>query len=429
MATSNIKLFDENKGNMMGDTEYGTNTQRLNGVQQGIASSQLNNKFSYQTSLVAYALAQIMMQNGFNANDSDAVTTFVSNMSSTLLQKVTDKANQSLAEAGLDDTKYMTPLQVKNAINSIVPLLDSIASTSTKQLYGLGAEAVPDDVFAYLGQYAQHWWKRRAITKIPTETNVGSSSSTILLCHTNAGMYKIPVSDSIKYDYSADKFVQENPVIHDFEQTGTRIPQVKAYLLNKYVVRTNLGEIVEDSPLYRVTEDTVLEYNSNSPMGLDAYNLKLIGSTDEVGSWEYVRSSDRNAYPDSGTQDGYEYEYLGIPFENAVVSPKIETGSYVGTGTYGRNNPNSLTFGFVPKILLISSVITRDVVNRAVIDYSALIEANKDYPGFYGSFTSDRIKNSMWLSDGNKTLNWFNTSNASNQLNQSGALYYYKAFG
>lgn len=154
MATSNIKLFDENKGNMMGDTEYGTNTQRLNGVQQGIASSQLNNKFSYQTSLVAYALAQIMMQNGFNANDSDAVTTFVSNMSSTLLQKVTDKANQSLAEAGVDDTKYMTPLQVKNAISYIAPLLDSIVSTSTKQLYGLGAEAMPNDLFNILAASA-----------------------------------------------------------------------------------------------------------------------------------------------------------------------------------------------------------------------------------------------------------------------------------
>lgn len=154
MATSNIKLFDENKGNMMGDTEYGTNTQRLNGVQQGIASSQLNNKFSYQTSLVAYALAQIMMQNGFNANDSDAVTTFVSNMSSTLLQKVTDKANKTMAEAGTDDSHFMTPLQVKNAINSIVPLLDSIASTSTKQLYGLGAEATPNDILSILSDSA-----------------------------------------------------------------------------------------------------------------------------------------------------------------------------------------------------------------------------------------------------------------------------------
>lgn len=29
---------------------------------------------------------------------------------------------------------------------------------------------------------------------------------------------------------------------------------------------------------------------------------------------------------------------------------RIETGSYVGTGTYGSSNPNTLTFGFVPKV-------------------------------------------------------------------------------
>ena len=33
---------------------------------------------------------------------------------------------------------------------------------------------------------------------------------------------------------------------------------------------------------------------------------------------------------------------------------KIETGSYTGTGTYGNSNPNSLTFGFEPKIVFIS---------------------------------------------------------------------------
>lgn len=39
----------------------------------------------------------------------------------------------------------------------------------------------------------------------------------------------------------------------------------------------------------------------------------------------------------------------------AVVSSgaKIATGSYVGTGTYGESNPNSLTFDFEPKFVLI----------------------------------------------------------------------------
>lgn len=33
--------------------------------------------------------------------------------------------------------------------------------------------------------------------------------------------------------------------------------------------------------------------------------------------------------------------------------PVIYTTSYVGTGTYGQNNPNTLTFDFVPEIVII----------------------------------------------------------------------------
>ena len=56
MASSNIKLFDENKGNMLNDTEFNISTQRLNGLQAGVASSQLQNKAMYQASLMAYAI-------------------------------------------------------------------------------------------------------------------------------------------------------------------------------------------------------------------------------------------------------------------------------------------------------------------------------------------------------------------------------------
>lgn len=115
MASTNFKLFDENKTNMMSDTEYNINTQRLNGVQAGIASSQLQNKTLYQTSLVAYSLAQIMMQNGYDANDSAAVSAFVGNMSNSLLQKVLDKATSAEAQAGTVTNKWISPATMKAA--------------------------------------------------------------------------------------------------------------------------------------------------------------------------------------------------------------------------------------------------------------------------------------------------------------------------
>ena len=106
MASSNIKLFDENKGNMSSDTEYSSDAQRLNGVQTGIASSKLQNKTLYQTSLVAYAIAQLMLANNLNANDSDAVSTFVSNLSSAILQP-NDVATESEATAGTSTNKII----------------------------------------------------------------------------------------------------------------------------------------------------------------------------------------------------------------------------------------------------------------------------------------------------------------------------------
>ena len=117
MASSNIKLFDENKGNMLTDTEFNISTQRLNGLQTGVASSQLQNKAMYQASLVAYAIAQVMMQNGLNANDTDAVSTFVANLSGTMLQKVYDIATTEEAQAGVATGKWMSPALVKASID------------------------------------------------------------------------------------------------------------------------------------------------------------------------------------------------------------------------------------------------------------------------------------------------------------------------
>lgn len=117
MASSNIKLFDENKGNMLTDTEFNISSQRLNGLQTGVASSQLQNKAMYQASLVAYAIAQIMLQNGLNANDTDAVSAFVANLSSTILQKVYDIATTSEAQAGTATGKWMSPALVKAAFD------------------------------------------------------------------------------------------------------------------------------------------------------------------------------------------------------------------------------------------------------------------------------------------------------------------------
>lgn len=118
MPLNNFLLFDQNKANLLTDAEYSTAAQRLNGVQTGVASSQLQNKFSYQMSLMAYALAQLMNANGLDASDALAVTQFVNNLDASLLSKVKDKATEAEAKAAILDTKWMTPFLTGKLINS-----------------------------------------------------------------------------------------------------------------------------------------------------------------------------------------------------------------------------------------------------------------------------------------------------------------------
>lgn len=119
MPSSNIKIFDQNKENMMSDVNYANHTQRINGVQTGVADSQLQNKFQYQMSLFAYALAQMMNANGIDANDTSAVTTFVANLSNTILQKVADKGTADDIAVGGNNSKWVSPAAVSTFLKSI----------------------------------------------------------------------------------------------------------------------------------------------------------------------------------------------------------------------------------------------------------------------------------------------------------------------
>lgn len=151
MASTNIKLFDENKANMKSDGDYATDPQRLMGVQSGVASSQLQNKTLYQTTLVANAIAQMMVNNGYDANDSDAVSTFVNNLSSTVLQKVLDKATEDEAKAGINNTKFLTPATAKSEINEITQDALTLANALPRYLVFI-KETAGDELDAAFGK-------------------------------------------------------------------------------------------------------------------------------------------------------------------------------------------------------------------------------------------------------------------------------------
>ena len=166
---------------------------------------------------------------------------------------------------------------------------------------------------------------------------------------------------------------------------------------------------------------------------------------------DYVHSADANEYPDGENLDGYYYVYKGIPLENAVSGPKIATGSYTGTGTYGVSNPNSLTFDFVPKFVIMLGYIyssgywtqyptqvtmsdgtihfTKNVMNCDVLTTSY----SKDPRAFDGRYVGSFYTYAKKSGDC-KTIYWYSTYTdtnyiASHQMNSSSCTYYYLAIG
>ncbi len=73
MASSNFKVFAESVAalNVVSDAEYATDTQRINGVVPGLAPAALHNKLYKQATIMAAALAQVIVEQGQDALDSD----------------------------------------------------------------------------------------------------------------------------------------------------------------------------------------------------------------------------------------------------------------------------------------------------------------------------------------------------------------------
>lgn len=68
---SNFQIFAESATDMQTDAEYSTDSQRINGVEPGLAKSELHNKLYRQATVMVAALAQVLVERGFSAMDND----------------------------------------------------------------------------------------------------------------------------------------------------------------------------------------------------------------------------------------------------------------------------------------------------------------------------------------------------------------------
>lgn len=317
------------------------------------------------------------------------------------------------------------PTQEGTQINKYTLLKDATAA-----LYGLGADAVPDDVLAFLGKYGQYWWKRRVYT-VAYEISLSTASSNVYF--SNSYMTPHTVYYATDIEISSDGVVSlKNPqtlACPRWEQSLDLLTAVKGmYVCN--TLTSNSSVAADSETVYLISSSATFSLDKNGNPYTDSANAQEVSThpVKTIGEWVYIMSSDRNAYPDSGITGGYEYQYLGVPFENAVTSVKIATGSYVGTGVYGSSNPTSLTFDFVPKLIILEC--NSDIASTP---YSViLIRDNPFVRHVIQTNSGDLSDSTLRITWSENMVSWYNELNAEYQMNSSqygGLPYFYVAIG
>ena len=332
-----------------------------------------------------------------------------------------------------DMTRADDPTQAGTPLNKATLLKDATAA-----LFGLGTGAVPDDVLAELGKYKQYWWRRRVPKTTGYIEKVATQGSTFLV------QYNVTPVTYTYGDLSIDQSTgavsisnAQTITLNIYSSVSDFYVLVGKYFTPDKTVSQSWGSVktLNAGTIYRITDSSYIKYYSDEDSTY-VYSQHInvitsIYSEGEPGDWQYLQSSNRNAYPDSGTQDGYEYEYLGVPFDNAVTAPKIEMGSYVGTGTYGQANHNTLTFGFVPKFVWIYEWLRNDAWYDAgditKVPFGIIPEG--DFGRYFPPCNSTGDSNTAYSKRVGTTLSWYNKESAGAQLNYSDSTYYYVAIG
>ena len=130
---------------------------------------------------------------------------------------------------------------------------------------------------------------------------------------------------------------------------------------------------------------------------------------------------------------GTTIEYLGKLGDKA----RVQVVSYVGTGTYGENNPCSLTFDFAPMVVVLLGIVDPNGKLRSIhewdvnyIDIRIPSVTPTTFTAYYGFGQTTYVAYQFGrVSTDRKTFYWYGSKSAFSQLNESGYVYYYLGIG
>lgn len=318
-----------------------------------------------------------------------------------------------------EPTQEGTPLNKANLLRD-----------ATAAMFGLSATTVPDEVLAWLGKYAEHWWAKRDVGYISNRSNI--SSNVRVVGYGGSGL-DLLIAKDVTVNPATGEVSLANPTTHHIDpiikfNQGVAAAQALAakspcYLKNTDEEPESIFFLPSGSTGGDVATRTVRWVNDGEELLLNKSAIILpmrISSVRKDGAYSYIQTPTQNAYQ-SGIQGATEYRYMGRPLENLPTTARLSFGSYIGTGLYGQDHPNQLQFDFWPTIVIIS---TDDGRGQRFFIYPQKYGNmyNHEYGYVYDTFV-DWVDNSLhWYADGQNI-------DASNQLNIIGSEYRYVAIG
>lgn len=285
---------------------------------------------------------------------------------------------------------------------------DDVASADVLASFGLGPSSVPNDVLALLSRFQSglgndYVWEKSKSKEV--QKFVASEKSNYNIVYLPFTVFYSENFEIKLNSYGAAQFYVTGG--DSFAFSTSNFSANKSKLIGKYVIRGSEN----GNEMYYIPDDATLSLNSGYIVAnkITLYsNAKIV---EEKVVHGYVNSPNQDAYPPS-VSDGYIYTPLGLLGSKV----RVATGSYVGTGTYGESNPNSLTFDFEPKLWWIYAY--SNVLNEAVLD-----QINFCWP-----WGVNQISGQLRITYTENTVTWYHGS-SSNQNNDSGRYYYYFAIG
>ncbi len=155
-------------------------------------------------------------------------------------------------------------------------------------------------------------------------------------------------------------------------------------------------------------------------------NVKMIHPEDSSLSNQYALFFDRyqpvTGYP--AIPAGTTIEYLGKLGDKA----RVQVVSYVGTGRSGADNPNSLTFDFVPKLLLINGG-NKSAYYICLTLFGTMLTGTYEAYSFFDASGNMGYPDSSYARKNGKNIQWYSLRNAYVQANGSGLKYTAIAIG